>query len=271
MVSNHVSVRLMVWAAALCPVMLAVVFHTGLRPVPLAIEKPRLPALAFAQYGVDRQKVNPASMVEVYYQFHNRGTEPVQILSIEKSCDCLETQLHGARDKIIQPGAQGAIIVQMRPGNVTPGPHMYFLNVKYTDPEPREVALMLKAEIPATLWVQPMFLSFFHPRGAEPSLAEFTVTDGRSKRFEVTDVSIDTDLVETAIGETTRTPQGNFQQKVNIRVAGTLPPEMRQHIMKIKTTDPEYPELRVTLRLHGAPLPESDPIEAALDHEKKAE
>lgn len=263
---NSVSVRLMAWVITLLPLTMAVLFHTGLRSVPLSIEVPRRPSLAFHQYGVDLRR--PRSVAEASYVFQNRGSEPVHITKIEPSCGCLTVRLQGAREDIIEAGDHARIVAQMQLANSTPGPHEYAINVSYTDPEPREVQLTLKMEIPATIWVTPASLIFYHPAGStEPTLAEFKVTDGRGKRFEITDVSVNTDLVEPAIGETSRTENGNFQQTVQVSVAAKLPAGRSQVMLRIATTDPEIPLLQVPIILQGEATPNDAEGDRTLDHE----
>ncbi len=264
---TSVSVRFAVWMMAMLPLSLAVLFHTGLRSVPLSIDVPQRPSLAFHQYAVDLRTIRPATVIEASYVFQNRGTEPVHIVKLDPSCGCLTPRLIGARDNIIEAGEQGRIVIRMQPANTSPGPHEYTVNVKYTDPMPREVQLKLKMEIPATLWVTPPALVVYHPAGSEPTLAEFTVTDGRGKSFEITDVSINTDLVETSLGESSRSPIGNYQQSVRVSIAGTLPPGRAQFLLRITTTDPDVGELRVPIMLQGQALPTDGESDHALDHE----
>ena len=264
--TNSVSARLMAWVFALFPLTMAVLFHTGLRSVPLAIEAPQRPSLAFHQYAVDLRR--PRAVAEANYVFQNRGNKPVHITKIEPSCACLTVRLQGAREDIIEAGEHARIVVQMQLANSTPGPHEYVINVSYTDPEPREVQLTLKMEIPATLWVTPASLIFYHPAGStEPTMADFTVTDGRGTRVDITDVSINTDLVETFIGETSRSESGNFQQKVQVRVAANLPAGRSQVTLRIATTDPDIPELRVPIILQGEATPTDAEGDQTLDHE----
>lgn len=267
-----VPAKLIAWVMALCPVVLATVVHTGIRPAPLAIDPPVLPALAFHQYAVDMRKIHPTTEAQASFVFQNRGSEDVMINSLEPSCGCLTPRLQGDRDRVIATGESGRIVLRMQPANSTPGPHEYTVKVNYTDPQPREVVLTLKLEIPqTTLTVSPPALIVFHPAGSEPTVTDFVVTDGRGKRFELTDVSINTDLVETAIGEVNLTPAGNFQQSVRVSIAGTLPPGKSQVLLRISTDDPDVPELRVPLILQG-PDPEK-PVEGdeALDHEHRSE
>ena len=261
----NVPVQLMAWTMALCPVGLAILCHTGLRSEPLSIKVPNKPALAFNQYSVDLRTIHPTTVVEASYVFQNLGSEPVRITKIETSCGCLTPHLQGARDNVIDAGGQGRVIIRMQPGNTTPGKHDYAINVRYTDSEPRDIQLLLRMDIPATVWVTPPVMSFYHPRGSQPTPAEFKVSDGRGKPFDITNVSVNTDLVEAIIGESGRTVTGNYQQSVHISVAGKLPPGRSQYTLRIQTNDVEVPELRVPILLEGEADSES---EQALDHEQ---
>ena len=249
---SSVPVRLLVWSMAICPVSLAVLFHTGIRSVPLSIEFPAVPALSFHQYAVDLRKIHPTTEAHATFVFQNRGTEPVRIEKMEPSCGCLTPLLQGDHDKVIPPGEHGRIVIRMQPANSTVGPHEYTVDVKYSDPKPQEVRLSLKLEIPtSTLTVSPPALIVYHPKGSEPTTRDFTITDGRGKRFEITGVMIDSELVETAIGETSRSQTGQFQQTVRVSIAGELPPQRTQALLRIMTDDVDIPELRIPLMLQG--------------------
>ena len=265
--TTSLPLRLFVWALALFPLTLAVLFHTGYRPIPLSIQIPKRPALAFDQYAVDLRTIRPTTVQSAYYTFQNRGAEPVRITKITPSCGCLTPQLQGARDNVIDPDSRGRIEFRMQPANSTPGPHDYTVNVEYTDPDPREIQLLLKLVIPQTMWVDPPALIAYHPKGSTPTEQDFIVSDGRGGAFELTDVSIDTDLVEVAIGESSRSPTGVFQQSVRVVVAGELPSGRKQYLLRIKTSDRNVTELRVPILLEG-PKPQSD---GDNDHEQPIE
>lgn len=263
--TTSVPIRLMATVMALFPVAMATVCHTGLRSVPLSIETPTQPALSFQQYAVDRKKIPPTSIVEASYGFHNRGSTPIRV-TMEPSCGCLTPRLEGVRDGVVEPGERGRVVVRMQPANSTPGPHEYTVKVKYVDSEPRETQLTLKLEIPAALWVTPPALIVSHPAGSTPTVADFMVTDGRGKAFEITNVSVNTALVEAVIGESSRSPVGNFQQSVRVSIAGDLPPGNNQVVLRIETDDPDMQELKVPLLLRG-PTAANGEKDQALDHE----
>ena len=250
--TTSVPVQLSAWVAALFPLMLAVLFHTGLRPVPLSITTTKLPSLAFDQYAVDLRKIRPASTVEATYRFQNRGSQAAKITNVVTSCQCLSWTLQGARDNQIEAGGLGQIVIRMQTSIVAPGPHEYTITVHYNDPEPRQTELLLKLITPQTLWANPPWVSVFHPKGSAPTVQDIQISDGRGKPFDITDVSIDTDLVEAVIGDRDRLPNGTVQQSVRISIAGDLPPGRKQYFLRIKTTAPDVPELKVPVLLEGA-------------------
>lgn len=258
----------MAFTMAITPFALAILNHTGLQSIPLVITSPPPPALAFSQYAVDLRTVQPTTVVEASYVFQNRSAKPIHI-TLEPSCGCLTPRIQGTRDNVIEPGDHGRIVVRMQPANTTPGPHEYTVNVKYTDTEPREIPLTLKLVLPRGIWVTPPALAVSHPLGSSPTIQDFTVTDGRGKPFEITDVSCNSDLVEAVIGESTRSPIGNFQQSVRVSIAGDLPTVQTNVVLRIMTSDPDMGEIRVPLRLQGrvpTPTAESD---QSLDHERQ--
>jgi Protein of unknown function (DUF1573) len=266
--TTGVTLRLMTWVMALCPLSMAVLFHTEIHSIPLSIKNPPRPALAFNQYAVDLRKISASSEANAIFVFQNRGTESVRITSLEPSCGCLTPLLQGDHNKVIPAGEFARVIIRMQPANSTPGPHEYTVRVKYSDPNPQETQLTLKLEIPkSTLFVSPPALIVYHPKDAEPTTYDFMITDGRGTRFEITEVSINSDLVETAIGETSRTQTGLFQQSVRVSIAGELPPTRTQALLRIKTNDPEVPELRVPLMMQGPVGAVSAEGDHALDHE----
>ncbi len=262
MTTNHNSIRLCVWAAALVPAAWSVLVHSGAAPTPLSIAAPERPALSFRQYAVDLGKIQPTGEARGTFVFINRGRDVVEIKDVVPSCSCLVPRLDRKR---FDPGEDGRIVLRVQPANESPGPKELFCDVTYTDPEPRQVRLTFKLEIPERqLTVSPPALMVYHPEGSDPTVTSFTVTDGRKKPFEITGIETTSDLVAAVIGERNVTPQGEWQQSIKVTVPGKLPRGRNQVLLRIRTTDADYPELRVPMMLQG-PV---DPKEAAdADHE----
>ena len=258
---NRTSVKLGVWTVACLPLAWSVVVHSGAAPKPLSISVPDRPALSFRQYAVDLGPIQPTGEARGTFLFLNRGREAVEITKVEPSCSCLVPRLDQKR---FEPGEDGRLVLRVQPANESSGKKELFCDVTYTDPEPRQVRLTFKLEIPERqMTVSPPALMIFHPEGSEPTDQTFTVADGRKKPFEIIEVEATSDLVSTDIGERQVTPEGVWQQTIKVTVQGALPRGRNQVLLRIRTTDKDTPELRVPLMLQG-PL---DPHAAEEDHE----
>lgn len=260
--TNRTSVRLGAWTIACLPLAWSVVVHSGAAPKPLSIAVPDRPGLTFRQYAVDLGPIQPTSEARGTFLFLNRGREAVEITKVEPSCSCLVPRLEQKR---YESGEDGRLVLRVQPANESPGKKELFCDVSYNDPEPRQVRLTFKLEIPERqMTVTPPALMVFHPEGSEPTEATFTVADGRKKPFEIVEVEATSDLVAAVVGERHVTPEGVWQQTIKVTVQGTLPTGRNQVLLRIRTTDKETPELRVPLMLQGPVDPKATAEE---DHE----
>lgn len=259
-----VSTKLGALVVSLAPFVWSVVIHSGAAPTPMSIPVPQRPSLAFRQYAVDLGPIQPTAESRATFVFVNRGTSPVEITNVRSSCSCLVPRVDQKR---FEPGEEGRIVLRIQTANETPGPKELFADVFYNDPEPREVRLTYKLELPPQLMtVTPPALMVYHPEGSDQTVATFTVKDGRKRSFEIVDVAINTDLVSTTIGERSISPKGEWSQAVTVTIPGVLPVGKHHLLLRIQTSDADYPELRVPLMLQGPSLPTGTGDE---DHDHK--
>ena len=243
------SAKLGAFALGLTPFIWSVIVHSGAAPTPLAISIPERPALAFRQYAVDLGPIKPISEARATFVFANRGKSAVENIKIVPSCSCLATQLDRQQ---FEPGEEGRIVLRVQPAKEAPGKKELFADITYTDPEPRQVRLTFKLEIPdRQMTVTPRALTIVHPAGSDPTVATFTVADGRKKPFEILGVESTSELAVPVIGERQVSPAGEWSQTVQVTVPGTLPEGKNQVLIRIRTSDPDYPELRVPMMLQG--------------------
>ena len=246
-----ISAKLGTLVLSLTPFLWSVVVHSGAAPTPMSIPVPPRPALAFRQYAVDLGAIQPTAEARGTFVFRNRGSSTVEIKEIVPSCSCLVPRLDQKR---IEPGEDGRIVLRVQPANESPGRKELFADVYYNDPEPRQERLTFKLDIPQRkMTVAPSALMFFHPAGSEPTTATFTVTDGRKTSFEILDVQANSELVTAVIGERTISDKGEWSQTVQVTVPGELPQGKQQVLLRIRTSDVDFPELRVPLMLQGPP------------------
>ncbi|MFO1043018.1 MAG: DUF1573 domain-containing protein [Planctomycetaceae bacterium] len=257
-----VTAKLGALVLSLTPFIWSMVVHTGAAPTPMSIPVPPRPALAFRQYAVDLGMIQPTAESRATFVFANRGANPVEITNVVASCSCLVPRVDQKR---FQPGEEGRIVLRIQTANESPGPKELFADVFYNDPEPRQVRLTYKLELPAQqMTVTPPALLVYHPEGSDETIASFTVKDGRKKSFEILSAEINTDLVSTSIGDRSISQTGEWTQVVKVAIPGVLPAGKHPLLLRIRTSDADYPELRVPLMLQGPALPKADGDE---DHE----
>ena len=236
------------WVLAFTPFLTASLVEFGRRPIPLSIPASARPALAFDQYLVDLGPTQPVAELQGKFRFRNRGGETVKLLDVRPSCGCLQPLVSG---KEFAPGEDGQIIVRMRPANESPGKKEYFADVKYTDPEPREVRLTFKVELPErTIMVKPRALLVYQ-LSDERTIQELKVIDSRDKPARIKDVSVNSPLVAVELGERRPGETGGIESLINVIVEGTVSPGRHDAVITVLTDDPDTPELRVPVIIQG--------------------
>jgi len=150
-----------VWFLALLtilPCLTAAVCVSGDASAPPLVVTTSRPALVFSEYLAD---FGPAAVPQQptltpMFYFHNNGKQTVNITDMMPSCGCLAPSISA---KEIAPGAVEKLSLPIRLGNESSGPHEYLVTIHYTDPEPRQVTLTVKAVLPEkSLIVEPRVL-----------------------------------------------------------------------------------------------------------------
>lgn len=236
------------WTVALAPFLLAVVVHLGRPPLPLTISPPPRPALAFDQYLVDLGPTQPVLELQGKFRFRNRGGQPVTLKEVRPSCGCLQPLVSG---KEFAPGEDGQIILRMRPANESPGKKEYYADVVYADPEPREVRITFKLELPERgIMVKPRAVLVYQ-LSDERTIQELKVLDSRDKPARILDVTVNSELVAVQLGERRPGETGGIESIVQVMVDGKVSPGRHDAVITIATDDPDTPELRVPVIIQG--------------------
>lgn len=242
------------WTLACLPVVVSVVVHGAATPAPLAISVAPRPALAFNQYQVDLGAIQAMPEVRATFVFQNRGSQPVEIQEIQPSCGCLMPRLS---KKHYEPGESDGLVVRVQPANEQPGSKEYFVDVKYTDPEPRSVRLTFKLVIPEEqLLVSPKALIFFQ-FGEQETTQNLTVTNARGSSLRILDAVTNSSYITLQIGEQGLSPRDGYpQQAVRVTAAAKVPAGRHHGLITLKTDDPDQPELRVPVMVQGGKAPQ---------------
>lgn len=237
-----------VWMLALAPFLVALVVHVGKPPVPLTISSPPRPALAFEQYLVDLGPTQPAVELQGKFRFRNRGSQPVLLKEVRPSCGCLQPLVSG---KEFAPGEDGQIILRMRPANESPGKKEYYADVVYADPEPREVRITFKLELPERgITVKPRAILVYQ-LSDEKTVQELKIIDSREQPARIKDVSVNSPLVAVELGDRRPGETGGIESIVQVMVEGVVSPGRHDAVITITTDDPDVPLLRVPVIIQG--------------------
>ncbi len=236
----------------LAPFALAVLVHTARPSVPLSISSPARPSLAFDQYLIDLGRVQPTSEVRGTFVFENRGRRPVEIQEVIPSCGCLQPQLS---TRHLEPGAAGAVIVRMQPANESPGRKEYYTDIRYTDPEPREVRVTFRLELPEQqLAVKPRALLVYQLSDM-PTLHTISVSDTRDPPVQILDAAVNSPFVTIARRGSQRTSEHGLVTEFEVQVSPELPGGRHDAVVTIQTSDPRSPVIRVPMLMNGRPQP----------------
>lgn len=256
--------KIIVWTLAFVPFGAAVLSHLHGSAPTLSISQKSLPALAFDQYLVDLGPVQPTAEVRANFLFRHRGSQPVKIVELTPSCGCLQPRL---RKTEYEPGEMDALVLRVLPANESPGKHEYTVDVKYLDPEPREARLTFRVELPEkgiSITPPAVMVYQFSDRA---TIQPIRITDTRAESWKVLGTSASLPFVTVEVGTQTRTNEGVLEQPIEVTVAAKIPSGKHRGLIRVFTDNPQYPELRIPLMVQGPP--ETEPVEAAADHEHK--
>jgi hypothetical protein len=233
---------------AIAPCLWSLVVHAAFPSRPQRLEPAKRPALALDQYLVDLGKIQPTTEVHGTFVFENRGTETVVIDDVLPSCGCLQPRLSA---KELPPGETGAVMLRMQPANETPGRKSYTADIRYRDPEPREVRVTFRVEVPERqMSVKPRALIVYQ-LSDQPTQHELIVTDTRESPAEVTKITANSPHIAADLIETTDHPEQGRTIRIQVTVAKDVPAGRSEALLTLETTDALSPVLRVPVLLQG--------------------
>jgi hypothetical protein len=252
---------LILWTLALVPFGAATLARLHGSAPTLSVPRPALPALAFDQYLVDLGPVQPSSEVRAHFVFRHRGAYPAKILDLKPSCGCLQPRLQ--KDEYA-PGESDVLVLRVLPANEAPGKHEYFVDVKYADPEVREVRVTFRVQLPEKgISVTPPAILVYQ-FSDRPTVVPVVITDTRNQSWTVHGVSVTLPFVNVAVGEPKHTAAGTFEVPLEAAVAADVPPGRHHGVITVHTDNAEYPELKIPVLVQGRE--NLDPGDATEEH-----
>jgi len=236
-------------AAAVIPFLLSAGFHLAGPKARPPLPREARPALAFDQYLVDLGPVGAQPHVFASFSFQNRGEHPLTITDVEPSCGCITPEL-AKRD--YAAGEGGRIFLKVQTTRETPGQKEYFVKLRYEDPQPREVDVTFRFDLPERqVHVEPAALIFYQ-NGTEPTTQDVIVSDYRTRPLRLRDAVSSSELVSARIEEITDAPDGLRRSVVKVTAAATVPPGKHRAVVSLLSDDPAYREIQVPLIIQSS-------------------
>ncbi len=172
--------------------------------------------------------------------------DPIRIASISPGCGCVRQHVSSHR---IPPGETATVTVTVNTLTQAAGPNGWHVTVfSCADPEGgnpspkfQTLSLTIKANLVREVTVSPPSLAFSTSGGAKQSL---TITDRRAKPLTITRAMTTTPHLAARVQ-----PRRTGPQTVEIALAPDSPPGTAEEIVTLLTDDPEYPELRIPVKV----------------------
>ncbi len=160
------------------------------------------------------------------FKYENKGKKPIKITSVKSSCGC--TVASSKQDEV-KPGETGEVTANFKIGGRT-GLQQKAITVTTDDPDQPTINLMLKADIPVALEIQPNFV--FWENGEAPNPKTITVKQGKDVKLTTLDV--------TSSGPefTTKVDKGSAPGEFKVTVT---PKDTKQMLNATLTFKPDFP------------------------------
>lgn len=261
-VSSDASPVWIVALLAIVPCLTAAVFGSNNSNGPRCLVTTSRPALVFSEYLADYGPVpvpQQPTLTPVFY-FRNNGSENVQITLLDPSCGCLAPNISATE---IAPGAIENLTLPIRLSNEPSGFREYTVTVFYTDPEPRQVTLSVKAVLPEkSLIIEPRSLMVM---GAVSAGQEHIVTvsdfrpESADKPMKVSGVTGSSSLFTAElVGQFNQ--EGASRTSVSVHFRENAPEGRHRGVINIATDDSQFPMIQVPVMVGDSKRDPSDTV-----------
>ncbi len=237
---------------AISPFFAAIVASVAPVNLQATAQPDREPELAFDQYGVSLGEIGALPAVEAHFTFVNRGQVPVTLTEIEPGCGCLRWGLYQDK-RTYQPGERGQLTVRMLTANESAGPHHYEIAVQSRGEEIREDRLSFRVILPERkLTIEPREVYFYQLSG-DPDSRTIYLTDHRSRDSDVQVLAAQcsSDQVTVKVHPPERDEQGLRRIPIELSVPGSVRSGRDTGVLRVETSDPEFPAVFVSLMVQG--------------------
>lgn len=201
--------------------------------------------LTFEQMEMEFHPKATDAEVIANFKYENKGKKPIKITSVKSSCGC--TVASSKQDEVA-PGEKGEVTANFKIGGRT-GLQQKAITVTTDDPDQPVINLMLKADIPVALEIQPNFV--FWESNEAPNPKTITVKQGKDVKLTTLDVTSSTPEF------TTKVDKGSAPGEFKVMVT---PKDTKQMLNATLTLKPDFPG---TFYATARVIPPAPPANAA--------
>jgi hypothetical protein len=183
------------------------------------------------------------------FELTNRGNGILTITKVEASCGCLRQSLTSG---VLSPGETTKLTIEVNTLTQPAGQNRWQIAVGYKVEAPNvptqtgEVLLQIAATLTREIVLSPPQVGFSTTAGASQTL---TLTDQRAKPLKIIKASTSSAFLTAEIGPRVDVAGGAHTQTVSVKLSEGAPPGHRDEAIVLVTDDPDYPELRVPVRV----------------------
>lgn len=214
-----------------------------------AVASPQMGPLQCAEPVANKGDLKSGPALAHTFELTNRGTGTLTITKVEASCGCLRQSLTSG---VLLSGEAAKLTIEVNTLTQPAGQNRWQATVNYkveapnSPAQPGEMLLQITATLTREIVLDPPQLAFSTTSGASQNL---TLKDTRVKPLKVIKASTSSPFLTAEPGPRIDAPNGEHNQTIAITLLEQAPVGHRDETVILLTDDPDYPELRVPVRV----------------------
>lgn len=189
---------------------------------------------------VDLGEVCGGQRVSATFEFSNAGTEPIELLDMERSCGCVQPKWER---RTLLAGEKSSVVLELRTLGQTEGMRTWPAQIVYREAGMlRKTPIAIRGDLKHDIVVQPAHLAM----AVKGELSQdITVQDRRPQPLRILAVRTELKGVSLEMHD-----EGNGRTRVVVRAkAEALPKDRQSGTATLLTNDPVYDRLEIPLTI----------------------
>ncbi len=198
--------------------------------------------LACPEPVLDAGEVRSGLPLARRFLLRNAGDGPIEISDARPSCGCLKPRLEKRR---LQPGEEGAILVEVNTLTQATGPHQWRVLVLYREGDSqRELPLFITASVQSELLLEPAALNL---HTSTTCRHEMTLTENRPLPLDIRAVRTSHPELRVQLLPVLQVGPSHWTRTIKVEVVESFPEGKHEVLVQLFSTDAEYRELKIPI------------------------